>query len=178
MRHEFALQLTAVMIAQMFLRHGALTVLCHPLRLAMSTIDTRREQMFPKLTPEEVDRLRCFGEVRRYAAGEPLFIAGQEAPGMFVIISGKVLVSRRDPLGHREPIGVEEGPGEFLAEVGQLSGQRALVDAHAVTDVEALLIPPDKLKTLLSSRPISATTLRALILRRIALIRWDRVVPF
>ena len=136
----------------------------------MSTIDTRREQMFPKLTPEEVDRLRRFGEVRRYAAGESLFIAGQEAPGMFVIISGKVLVSRRDPLGHREPI-VEEGPGEFLAEVGQLSGQSALVDAHAVTDVEALLIPPDKLRNLvIVEADIGDKIMRALILRRIALI--------
>ena len=35
----------------------------------MSTIDTRREQMFPKLEPREIDRLRRFGEVRRYAAG-------------------------------------------------------------------------------------------------------------
>jgi hypothetical protein len=29
----------------------------------MSTIDTRREQMFPKLEPREIDRLRRFGEV-------------------------------------------------------------------------------------------------------------------
>ena len=38
----------------------------------MSTIDTRHEQMFPKLTPREIDRLRRFGEVRRYAPGEAL----------------------------------------------------------------------------------------------------------
>jgi thioredoxin reductase (NADPH) len=31
----------------------------------MSTIDTRREQMFPKLEPGEIDRLRRFGQVRR-----------------------------------------------------------------------------------------------------------------
>ena len=72
--------------------------------------------------------------------------------------------------GHREPI-VEEGPGEFLAEVGQLSGQRALVDAHAVTDVEALLIPPDKLRNLvIVEADIGDKIMRALILRRIALI--------
>ena len=28
----------------------------------MSTIDTRREQMFPKLEPREIDRLRRFGD--------------------------------------------------------------------------------------------------------------------
>ena len=30
-----------------------------------STLDTRRPQMFPRLTPEEVARIRRFGEPRR-----------------------------------------------------------------------------------------------------------------
>src|SRR3981189_229531 len=80
----------------------------------MSTIDTRREQMFPKLEPREIDRLRRFGEVRRYAAGEALFVTGDIAPGMSVLINGSVRVTRRDPLGHSAPI-VEQGPGEFVA---------------------------------------------------------------
>jgi thioredoxin reductase (NADPH) len=43
----------------------------------MSVIDTRNEQMFPKIRPQEIDRLRQFGEIRRYAAGEPLFVTGE-----------------------------------------------------------------------------------------------------
>ena len=70
----------------------------------MSTIDTRREQMFPKLDPREIDPLRRFGLVRRYAAGEALFVTGEAAPGMFVLIKGSVRVTRRDPLGHSAPI--------------------------------------------------------------------------
>ena len=93
----------------------------------MSTIDTRREQMFPKLEPREIDRLRRFGTVRRYAPGEALFMTGEIAPGMSVLIKGSVRVTRRDPLGHSAPI-LEQGPGEFVAEVGQLSGQPAFVD--------------------------------------------------
>ena len=54
----------------------------------MSTIDTRREQMFPKLEPREIDRLRRFGTVRRYAPGEALFVTGEIVPGMFVLIKG------------------------------------------------------------------------------------------
>ena len=56
----------------------------------MSTIDTRREQMFPKLDPGEIDRIRRVGLVRRYAAGEALFVTGEAAPGMFVLIKGSV----------------------------------------------------------------------------------------
>jgi len=42
--------------------------------LDMSTIDPRDEHVFPKLTPQEIDRLRRFGEVRRYAPGDALFV--------------------------------------------------------------------------------------------------------
>src|ERR1700720_4245328 len=136
----------------------------------MSTIDTRREQMFPKLQPREIDRRRRFGEVRRYAAGEALFVTGEIAPGMSVLIKGSVRVTRRDPFGHRAPI-VEQGPGEFVAEVGQLSGQPAFVDVHAIDDVEALLIPSENLRTLMIKEPeLGERIMRALILRRVALI--------
>jgi thioredoxin reductase (NADPH) len=136
----------------------------------MSTIDTRREQMFPKLNPGEIDRIRRVGLVRRYAAGEALFVTGEAAPGMFVLIKGSVRVTQRDPLGHSAPI-LEQGPGEFVAEIGQLSGQPALVDVHAIDHVEALLISPEKLRALMIEEPeIGERIMRALILRRVALV--------
>src|SRR5258705_923164 len=136
----------------------------------MSTTDPRREQMFPKLMPHEIDRLRRFGEVRHYAAGEALFVTGDIAPGMYVLIKGSVRVTRRDPLGHSAPI-VEQEPGEFVAEVGQLSGQPAFVDVHAADDVEALLISPENLRALMIVEPeLGERIIQALILRRVALI--------
>jgi thioredoxin reductase (NADPH) len=137
----------------------------------MSTIDSRDAQMFPKLSPREIDRLRRFGEVRRYIAGNALFVTGDIAPGMYVLIKGSVRVARRDPLGHSAPI-VEQGPGEFIAEVGQLSGQPAFVDVHAIGDVEALLIPPENLRALMIEEPeLGERIMHALILRRVALIK-------
>jgi thioredoxin reductase (NADPH) len=136
----------------------------------MSTIDTRRQQMFPRLEPREIDRLRRFGVVRRYAAGQALFVTGEIAPGMVVLIRGSVRVTRRDPLGHSAPI-VEQGPGEFVAEVGQLSGQPAFVDVHSVDDVEALQIPSENLRALMIEEPeLGERIMRALILRRVALV--------
>jgi thioredoxin reductase (NADPH) len=136
----------------------------------MSTMDPRDEHVFPKLTPQEIDRLRRFGEVRRYAPGEALFLTGDIAPGMYVLIKGSVRVTRRDPLGHSAPI-VEMGPGQFVAEVGQLSGQPAFVDVHAIDDVEALLIPPQNLRALMIEEPeLGERIMQALILRRVVLI--------
>jgi len=136
----------------------------------MATIDSRREQMFPKLTPAEIDRIRRFGSMQRYAKGALLFKTAEVSPGMFVLISGTVAVSWRDGMGHVQPI-VEQGPGEFLAEVSQLSGRPSLVDATAKTDVEALLIPTAGLRGLLiAEAELGERIMRALILRRVVLI--------
>src|SRR4029077_10493798 len=89
---------------------------------------------------------------------------------MFVLIKGPVRVTRRDPLGHSAPI-LEQEPGEFVAEVAQLSGQPALVDVHAIDDVEALLIPSEKLRALMIEEPeLGERIMRAMILRRVALV--------
>ena len=136
----------------------------------MAAIDPRDEQMFPKFRTADIDRLRRFGEVRRHVTGEPLFVTGDVAPGMFVLITGSVSVTRRDPWGRLSPI-VELGPGDFVAEVGQLSGRPALVDAHAIDGVEALLIPPENLRALMIAEPaLGDRIMRALILRRVVLI--------
>ena len=136
----------------------------------MPSIDPRDEKMFPKFSAGEIDRLIRFGQVQRFAKGEPLFVTGEVAPGTFVLRTGRVRVTRRDPLGHLAPI-VEQVPGDFTAELGQLSGRPALVDAHAVDDVEALLIPAENLRAVMIAEPeLGDRIMRALILRRVALI--------
>src|SRR3954454_7387817 len=108
----------------------------------------RHAQTFPALTPQEIARLHAFGEVRRYGDGERLFETGKPGPGMFVILSGHVAITQRDGLGHVTPV-IDQGPGQFIAEIGQLSDRVALVDGHAESDVETLLIAPERLRALL-----------------------------
>ena len=90
---------------------------------------------------------------------------------MFVVLSGLVAITQRDGLGHVTPI-AEQGMGQFLAEVGQLSSHAALVDGTAEGDVETLLIPPEGLRSLLVTEAVlGERIMRALILRRVALIQ-------
>ncbi|MEA2863891.1 MAG: thioredoxin reductase, partial [Bradyrhizobium sp.] len=80
-------------------------------------------------------------------------------------------ITQRDGLGHVKPV-IDQGPGQFLAEIGQLSGRMALVDGHALGDVETLLIPPDRLRALLvAEADLGERIMRALILRRVNLIQ-------
>src|SRR5215510_4879957 len=132
---------------------------------------TRYEQTFPTLTVQEIARMRRFGEVRSYRHGERLFETGKPGPGMFVVLSGHVAITQRDGLGHVTPV-IDQGPGQFLAEIGQLSGRVALVDGHAEGDVETLLIPPDRLRALLvAEADLGERIMRALILRRVSLVQ-------
>jgi thioredoxin reductase (NADPH) len=90
---------------------------------------------------------------------------------MFVVLSGVVALTQRDGLGHVTPI-AEQGVGQFLAEVGQLSSRAALADGTAEGDVETLLIPTEGLRSLLvAEAELGERIMRALILRRVALIQ-------
>jgi thioredoxin reductase (NADPH) len=135
-----------------------------------SIIASRRAEAFPRLSADEIDRLRRFGEIRRYDDGERLFTAGETGPGMFVVLEGSVVVSRPDGLGHRLPV-LDQGEGEFLAEIGQLSGRAAYVDGHARGAVKTLLLPPGGLRSaLVAEAELGERIMRALVLRRMSLI--------
>jgi thioredoxin reductase (NADPH) len=147
---------------------------------------SRFNQMFPVLSGAEIDRVRRFGEVRRFPDGDWLFQAGEVVPGMYVILSGRVAIVPRDALGKAAPVSafaeligapVEEMaevvPGEVMGEISQLSGRPDLsaIDARAVGDVETIFVPPEALRALLvAEAELGERILRALILRRVALI--------
>ena len=133
-------------------------------------VETRRHQMFPALDAADAARVRRFGEPRHYPRGSCLFTAGEPGPGLYLVLAGKVAITQRDGLGRVTPVAVQ-GPGQFLAEVGTLSGQPALVDGHADEDVDALLVPPEQLRALIvAEADLGERLVRALILRRVALI--------
>src|SRR3954468_20079535 len=144
---------------------------------ATSTAFPRHEQTFPTLTDSEIERMRRFGELRTFRHGEALFETGKVGPGMFVVLSGHVAITLRDGLGHITPV-IDQGAGQFLAEIGQLSGLVALVDGHAEGDVETLLIPPDRLRALLMAEAdLGERIMRALVLRRVSLIQGNAGGP-
>jgi thioredoxin reductase (NADPH) len=135
-----------------------------------SIIDTRRHQMFPILEPAEIERLRRFAEPRSFAAGESLARVGEQGLGLTIVLSGKVEVSHRNRVGPAAEI-VTHGAGGFLGELAQLAGRPALVDALAQEPIEALVIPPHRLRALfVAEAEVGERIMRALILRRVGLL--------
>jgi thioredoxin reductase (NADPH) len=150
---------------------------------AFGALARRFDQMFPVLSSADIDRIRRFGEVRRFQPGELLCRIGRPSPGMYVILSGRLAVVSRDALGRAMPLAqfaqlvggtpeeMEILPGELLAELGALSGKPCAIDVQAVEGVEAIVVPPEQLRALLiAEAELGERILRALILRHVAQI--------
>ena len=131
---------------------------------------TRHPQMFPTLEPSEIERVRRFGTVRSYDAGEALIKVGDVGHGLTIVLAGRVDISQHDESGRRTTIATH-GPGNFMGELAQLADRPALVDGYAQGPVEALIIPPHSLRALLiSEAELGERIMRALILRRVGLL--------
>lgn len=140
-----------------------------------SVMETRREQMFPVLPAAMIDRLRRFGEPHRFAKDEFVARVSEAMPGLLVFLSGMVRVVPHD---RPDDLIVTYQPGGFLGELAQLSGGPSLVDAVALTDVEALQISPARLRELIvAEAEAGEQIMRALILRRMGILERNIGAP-
>jgi thioredoxin reductase (NADPH) len=147
------------------------------LQPARRMLEARRQQMFPTLGEADIDRLRRFGEPKFYKKGGHLLRAGEVAPGLILILSGKVEITQGFGTDRREVI-VTHQAGQFAGELAQLSSHPSLVDGEAVEDVQALVIPSARLRDLLvREADLGERIMRALILRRVGLLESGAAGP-
>ncbi|CAB3805597.1 Ferredoxin--NADP reductase [Paraburkholderia ultramafica] len=140
------------------------------LEIPYSSLEYRQHQMFPRLSAAEIQSLRRFARPMSFKAGELIFETGHVALGLFVLLHGRVRIYSRDSFG-RTTLVTEHEDGHFMAEMAQLSGKPALIDGVALTDVETLVIEPDRLRALIvADAQLGEHIMRALILRRLGLI--------
>ena len=140
-------------------------------------LEARREQVFPTLGRTDIDRLRRFGEPKFYSNGELILKAGEVAPGLVLVLSGRVEITQGFGTDQREVI-VTHQAGQFVGELAQLSSRPSLVDGKAVEDVQALVIPSARLRDLLMQEAdLGERIMRALILRRVGLLESGAAGP-
>jgi thioredoxin reductase (NADPH) len=132
-------------------------------------MESRQHQIFPSLSIEQFAILERYGERRHVDAGTVLFTQGERHIAMYVILSGKVEISRGSAI-ETHVIGTH-GPGSFTGEAGTLAGRAAIASGRAVIDCEVIVIDESSLRTLvISEADLSETIMRAYILRRMAFI--------
>jgi thioredoxin reductase (NADPH) len=135
---------------------------------APSALDART-QIFPTLTPAQINRIRPLGRVRHVDRGEILFDLGQTNIDFFVVLSGSLEVVQPSIEGER-PITVHNACS-FTGELTMISGHRIFVRGRVLEPGEVLELSSDALRSLIAKdAELSEIFMRAFILRRLELI--------
>ena len=141
---------------------------------APSTVfEQRREQMFPQLTPAQVEVAKRFGGTpRRFGPDEVIVHFGEVAGAAWLVLSGHIAVARKDAFGNREDI-TRHLPGMMAGELSQLAGGPSFVEARAAPEgCEAMPFDPTHIRLLIVGHAeVGELLMRAFILRRVALIQ-------
>jgi thioredoxin reductase (NADPH) len=119
----------------------------------------------PVLDAAQLEVLRRYGREHEMAAGEVLFAAGDATYDLIVVLAGEARIVER--LGQPgETVLARYGPGQFLGEIGLLTGQRAYLSAAAATAGRLLRVPVPQVRVIMAQEPgLSELILRTFLLR-------------
>jgi thioredoxin reductase (NADPH) len=131
--------------------------------------ETRREQVFPKLTPEQIGRLEAYGKRMRIRAGEVLAEPGDRTGRMLVVLSGAIEIVLPGIAG--ETLVTVHTAGGFAGEMSALRGAGATSRMRVREDGEVIAIESADVRRLVQAdAQLSELFMRAFILRRMGLI--------
>ena len=129
----------------------------------------RDEQLFPKLSSPQLERIASNGRRRVIERGEVLYDVGAMPLPFIVVLEGEVALTH--PADGSEILIKVLGRGQFTGEFNLLAGRRALAQARAQTAGEVIEFSREQLLRLIQTDfELSELLMRAFILRRVALM--------
>lgn len=119
------------------------------------------------LTGEELTTLATFSDVKRFASGAVLFHEGDPGEEMYVVLDGRVMISKFIPGGGEEALAILER-GDFFGEMSLIDGQPRSADAKAHDGAATVIAFDEKTLTeVLSMDPAVALKFMQLLCRLI-----------
>lgn len=136
---------------------------------AITPINSRIEEIFPKLTEPQMQRIATQGTRRPTTTGDILIQQGDTDFPFFVVLSGELEAVR--PTLRAETLITTHGPLQFTGEVNMLSGRQALIRMRVRQGGEVIVVERHRLLTLLQTdAELGDIIMRAFIFRRLELI--------
>jgi CRP/FNR family cyclic AMP-dependent transcriptional regulator len=125
----------------------------------------RRAPLFDGLDEESARALRRQMSDIKLSRGEHLFLEGQDGDRLYVVLDGKIKLTRAAADGRENLLSVL-GPGEMFGELSLFDPRPRTSTASAVTDATVAALAHDALRPWLLERPdVSMHMLRALAKR-------------
>jgi len=103
---------------------------------------------------------------RTTSRGQPVFFEGDQALGFFIVLSGRVKISKLSPEG-KEQILHLIGPGDPFGEVPMFAGGRFPANAVALEDTELLFFSRERFMDLIGRHPVLAMNMLAFLAQRL-----------
>jgi thioredoxin reductase (NADPH) len=133
------------------------------------TLRSRQDEVFPRLTPDQIARVAAHGRTRSVVAGEVLVEGGQPMNSFFVVTEGQldvVLLS-----GGKEQLVTSHQAGQFSGEINLLAGRRGLATIRAAGPGQVVELDRESfLELVQTDGELSEIFMRAFILRRVELV--------
>ena len=126
----------------------------------------RRTSLFEGLDEAHTRELIRRARRRRFGPGQTVFLQGDRAEGLYVVLAGRVKVFKTSPKG-REQILMIMGEGDPVGEVAVLSGESYPASAEALDAGELLHIPRQAFLDLITKEPEVAMRLLAALSSRL-----------
>jgi len=137
----------------------------------------RRAPLFEALSEEDYGALRAGVSTVLLSRGERLFSEGDTGDKLYIILSGKIKLTKAAPDGRENLLSVH-GPGEMFGELSLFDPIPRTSSATAVTNAELAGVAHEDLRSWLTTRPeVAIHLLQALAkrLRRINEVKADLV---
>jgi CRP/FNR family transcriptional regulator len=126
----------------------------------------RHTALFGKLSDDALAELADLAQLRLLNKGEVLFLAGEQATGLFVIASGQIRAYRVNAQGREQTIHIERS-GATLAEVPLFDDGPYPATAVAEEAASILFLEKDSVIRFLMKHPEAAVTALRLMARRV-----------
>jgi thioredoxin reductase (NADPH) len=135
----------------------------------------KRDQVFPQLTEEMVDRSLPYGQIESFPEGATIYARGTRGIDFLIVLSGQVIMSGLGVEGESGVV-IVHGAREFTGELDLFSEREALVSARAASDAQVLRIRRSGFRHYVTSEPdIGEIVMRAVILRHLGLVQHTQV---
>jgi CRP/FNR family transcriptional regulator, cyclic AMP receptor protein len=114
---------------------------------------------------ESIEALTEQLHVVEFPCGQTIYVEGDQADCLYIVVAGKVKIGRRSHDGRQRLLGIM-GPADMFGAVSMFDSGNRTADAHAITDVRAVSMDRIALRILMTGhREIAEHFLRVLARR-------------
>jgi len=125
---------------------------------------------FLSIQPEQLDKLVAAARLESYGKGDRVVRIGEPDDGLYIIFSGSLQLYVLDRHNRQQPVS-QLSQGDIFGEMALLPGEVSPVTGQALEDLEAIVIAPEAISSLLEGSSRFALEMNQFIEERKRIVR-------